>query len=68
MEEAPENGKELSHSARQLNEGILPYINVNDAYTFCMMSSKLWSKIILLTLGIPGSSHYWSSDKKRGSS
>jgi hypothetical protein len=38
----------------------LPYINVNDAPIFCMMSSKLCNEIIPLTLSIPGSSQYYS--------
>ena len=55
MEEAPENGKELSHSAHA--NGMKEYCH-NDAYTFYVISSKLWNKIIPLTLSIPGSSHY----------
>ena len=65
MEEVPGKGKELSHSAHA--NGMKEYCH-NDAYTFYVISSKLWNKIIPLTLSIPGSSHYKSSDNKHGSS
>jgi len=49
-----------SHALKPFELFILPYINVNDAPIFCMMSSKLCNEIIPLTLSIPGSSQYYS--------